>query len=118
MTYEQSLKNMVYPLELHHVFFNFSSNSDFKIIFYSSHESKNISELIKTKFRTKLPFGRIQTTPLGHEVLYYEDPLFRYKYDLTTQDVLINDQKKGVKNSVTAELSLEMNKLLFKLKNM
>lgn len=124
MTYKQSLenieklKNLVVPLDTHQVFFDFFDKSEFKIMFFKRIESTNIiSELMTTKFRAKLPIARIQINS-DHEMFYYEDDLIRYEYNLTTQEVIMNDQKKGFKNRSSAELVIEMNKLLFKLKNM
>lgn len=129
MTYEESytqslkninnLKNLVVPLETHEVFFDFSSKTEFKIIFFNRFEPTDImSDLILSKFRAELPIGLIQINDLDHEIFAYEDSLTRYKYNYTTQELIISDQKKGFKNQSSAELIVEMNKLLLRLKNM
>lgn len=124
MTYEQSfrniekLKNWVIPLDAHRVFFDFSNNSDFKIIFYKKTEPEKIRDLISTKFRSKLPSANIVFNELDHEIFHYEDKNIRYEYNLTTQEILMHDSKEPFRNYSPAQLAIEMNKLLLKLKNM
>lgn len=78
----------------------------------------NIESFIKIKFKAKQPFTHIRISENGHEILYYEDILIRYEYDLTTQEVLKNDCKKKRSNSDLFQLKLDKAKLLFRLKNM
>lgn len=125
MAYEQSLenievlKNLILPMQTHQVFFDFSNNSEFEMKFFNRIESANIiGKLMTTKFRSKLPLARIQYGPLEHEFFYYEDCNIRYEYNLTTQEILMHDSKEPFKKKSSAELVIEMNKLLIKLKNM
>ncbi len=125
MTYKQRLKNievlknLVLPTETHEVFFDFSDSSEFTMILFKTSESKDIiSDLMTTKFRLKLPLARIQYGPLEHEFFYYEDCSIRYEYNLTTHEILMHDSKEPFRNFSSAELTIEMNKLLLKLKNM
>lgn len=125
MTYEQSLRNieklkdLVIPLGTHHVFFDFSNNFEFILILFEYLKSKNIvSELMTTKFRSKLPLGGIIFNKLDHEIFYYEDKNIRYEYDMTTQEILMHDSKEPFRNYSPAQLVIEINKLLLKLKNM
>lgn len=125
MTYEQSfrniekLKDLVVPLDTHQIFFNFSNSSEFKMLFFKHSESKEvISELMTSKFRSELPLARIIFNKFDHEVLYYEDKFLRYKLNLTTQEILMHDSKEPFRNYSPAQLAIEMNKLLLKLKNM
>ena len=125
MAYEQSLenievlKNLILPVFTHQVFFNFANSSDFEMKFFNRIESDNIiGDIMTTKFRLKLPLARIQYGPLEHEFFYYEDCNIRYEYNLTTQEILMHDSKESFRNYSAAELTIEMNKLLLKLKNM
>ena len=124
MTYEQSLenveilKNLALPLDAYHIFFDFENNTEFKMLFFDGSESKDyISDLMRSKFKNKLPIARIQIH-LDHEMFYYEDCHIRYNFDFTTQEVTMNDSKISFRNSSPAEIAIEMNKLLLKLKNM
>ena len=106
-------------MQTHQVFFDFSNNSEFEMKFFNRIESANIiGKLMTTKFRSKLPLARIQYGPLEHEFFYYEDCNIRYEYNLTTQEILMHDSKEPFKKKSSAELVIEMNKLLIKLKNM
>ncbi len=125
MTYKQRLKNievlknLVLPTETHEVFFDFSDSSEFTMILFKTSVSKDIiSDLISIKFRAKLPLAGILFDKLDHEILYYEDYTLRYQYDLTTHEILMHDSKEHFRNFSSAELAIEMNKLLLKLKNM
>ena len=125
MAHEQSLKNietlknLVLPMETHQVFFDFSNSSEFKMTFFNRIESENIiSEIMTTKFRSKLPLARIVLNKLNHEMLYYEDKFIRYEFNLTTQEIFMHDSKEAFRSYSSAELVIEMNKLLLKLKNM
>lgn len=123
MTYEQSLKNiealknLVWPWDTEYVFFDFYNYTEFKIIFLNQAQSYRIEDFIKDKFSKELPFTHIRVTSAGHDVLYYEDIIIRYEYNLTTQQVLMNDFKIFKRRS-SAEVKLDMAKLFFKLKNM
>ena len=115
----EKIKNLILPLDAHQIFFDFSNNSEFKVLFFDNLDSENIlEELIRTKFQAELPLARIQYANLDFVFLSYEDPLTRYMYNLTTHQTIINDIKTGFKNQSTAQLVIEMNKLLLKLKNM
>ena len=126
MTYVESLQNiakltnLVVPIDLSdNVVFNFSSVSEFKILFYDHSEFRNIiTNLIQTGYRSGLPVANIVHDEAEQEILYYEDKIVRYSFNLTTQEILIHDHKIGLRSPSSAELALEMNKLLFKLKNL
>lgn len=125
MTYEQSLKNiealksLILPLETHQVFFDFLNCSEFEMIFFKRNESKDIiSDLMTSKFRAELPLARILFDKSDFEIFYYEDNMIRYELNLTTQELLLHNSKEKFRNYSPAELIIEMNKLLLKLKNM
>lgn len=125
MIYTQSLeniekiKNLILPLDAHQIFFDFPNNSEFKILFFDNLDSENIlEELIRTKFRARLPLAYIYYTNLDFVILDYEDPLTRFTYNFTTYETLVHDIKVGFKNKSSAQLAIEMQKLLLKLKNM
>lgn len=90
MTYEQSLKNIetlknrIRPWDIDYIFFDFQTETEFKVIF-----------LIRTSS--------------NQEVLYYEDVNIRYEYNLTMQKVLKNDFKH-FKRRCSAQLKLDMSK--------
>lgn len=126
MTYAQSLQNiakltnLVVPIDTStNIVFNFINISEFKIIFYDNSEFRNIiTNLIQTSYRSGLPVANIVHDETEQEILYYEDNIVRYSFNLTSEEILIHDHKIGLRPPSTAELALEMNKLLFKLKNM
>lgn len=123
MTYEQSLKNIellknhATPFNCEYLYYDFSSQTDFKLIFMTKNESGDFVDIIRIKFNANLPFAYICITEDSHEVLYYEDEFIHYEFDLTTQTALSNDYKK-TSNRCPAQMKLDMARLLIMLKNM
>lgn len=124
MTYQQSLKNietlknLILPLEGHQVFFDFSNQTDFKMLFFKNSESDEISKLFKIKYGSKMPAAHIMIDPQGFESFYYGDSFIQYEYNLTADKIEMHDSKEPFRNSTPAEIAIQFHKLLLKLKNM
>ncbi|MEK6628900.1 MAG: hypothetical protein AABY53_09760 [Bdellovibrionota bacterium] len=124
MTYEQSLKNietlksLVMPLDAHQIFFDFGNFTEFKIILLKNSESEDIDDIVRDKFRSKLPLAKILITKAGYEILYYQDAFISYRFDFATNETLMHDSKESFRKKSATELALAIDKLLAKLKNM
>lgn len=116
MSYQQSLKNieilknLILPLDGHQIFFDFSNETEFKVLPLKNSESEQITDLIRDKFRSELPQAKIYTNKLDHVILHYEDSLISYKFNFTSESVVINDQKIGFRKKSTVEHTIEINK--------
>lgn len=114
----ESLKNLVLPLEAHQVFFDFSNDTNFKMVLLTTSESKKLSELVRRKYISKIPTCFIFIDNQEHEIFYYEDKFIRYSFNLTINQILMHDCKQFFKNQTSAELANQINKLILRLKNM
>ena len=123
MTYEQSLenievlKNLVWPWNIDYIFFDFESETVFKIIFFDKKNSHKIEDYLPVKHRAKLPVAHIHENEQGQEELYYEDDTFRYRMNLVNQEIHMHDIL-GYFKHCPLQMKLEMAALARKLENM
>jgi len=123
MTYEHNLKNievlknLIRPWEVDYIFFDYNTGTEFEIIFFDKENSEKIDLLLPVKHNARLPFAHIHENKYGQDILYYKDYSFTYKYNLTT-DHIIMSSISGQFKSCPAQMKLEMAALARKLKNM
>lgn len=123
MIYEQSLKNieilknLVWPWNIDYIFFDFETETEFKIIFYDKKNSDEIEKYLPVKHRAQLPVAHVHENAQGQEELYYEDNFFRFHFNLATQEIHMHDILRQIRNC-PIQIKLEMAALERKLKNM
>lgn len=123
MTYEQSLKNinilknLVWPWDIEYIFFDFKTEANFEIIFFDKESSCKIEDYLPVKWNAKLPLGHIHENEYGQEILLYVDNLVTYKYNLTTDNIIML-YISGQFRSCPVQMKLEMAALARKLENM
>ncbi|MEK6628141.1 MAG: hypothetical protein AABY53_05905 [Bdellovibrionota bacterium] len=123
MTYKQSLKNieilknLLWPWDTDYIFFDFKTESEFKIIFFDKKNSNKIEKYLPIKHRAKLPVAHVHENEQGQEELYYEDNFFRFRFNLATEEIRMHDILGQFRNC-PIQIKLEMAALERKLKNM
>ncbi len=123
MTYAQSLKNievlknLVWPWGVEFVFFNFKTTTEFEIIFFDKQNSHRIEEYLIVKDHAKLPVAHIHENEQGQEILYYEDDIFRYRFNCVTEEIYMHDST-GYFKHCPLQMKLEIAALVRKLENM
>lgn len=128
MTYRQSLetieklKKIVWPYTNEWtIFFKFKNKTEFEIIFLDS--SKKSDDIIKEYLRTlpeEVPFAHMSTSePFAFDMpsLCYMDAHIMYEANIMTGDIRILDFMEP-SNQCSAQIKLDMLKLVRKLKNM
>lgn len=96
MTYEQSLKNIeilkniVWPFNTDkYIFFDFHSETEFKIVFINCHLILN--EKMVTNNAAKLPVANIHCAEFGQEILFYDDQNMNIDFNLTTNQLIYDE---------------------------
>lgn len=123
MIYKQSLKNievlknLISPWNIDYIFFDFKTASEYEIIFFDKENSHKIEEYLVTKHCTELPVAHIHENDQGQEVLYYEDDIFRYRFNFVTEEIYMHDST-GYFRHCPLQMKLEIGALVRKLENM
>lgn len=123
MTYEQSLKNievlknLVWPLGSAYIFFDFHTETEFKVIFFNKKAVPKLGARWAAKWRAKLPIAYIHKNQLDQEILHYADEAITYEYNLSMQNILLS-YVLGQLSPCRTQIKLEIAALVQKLKNM
>lgn len=125
MTYQQSLENIktlinfIRIYDKDSIFFDFSSESEFKIIFYDREtEFEKIRNLGAEKLANNLAAARIAIDENGHENFLYGDSNIDYECNLTTSEVINDETTDDYIQQCPAQIKLQVAQLLAKLKQM
>lgn len=123
MTYEQSLrniaalKNLVWPWQTDYIFFDFETETEFKVIFLDKENSDKIEDYLSVKWNARLPVAHIHENEQGQEELYYADESLSYQINLVTQEIRLHDVLGSLQHC-PLQMKLEVAALARKLENM
>lgn len=125
MTYQQSLENIKTLMNLirifdqDSIFFKFSNDSEFTILFYDEKtELHQIQNLSMKNQRENLPVATISLEKHEHEHFFYFDVNISYEFDLTASKVILNNSNQKFLPQHPAQIKLQMAKLLAQLKKL
>lgn len=125
MTYQQSLENiktlmnLICAFDQNGIFFDFSNEIEFKILFFDEKtELGKIREIVALKLRSNIPIAYISLEENGHEHFEYYDQHVDYKFNLTTSKIIHDDSNHDFIDQCPAQIKLQVAQLLAKLKQM
>lgn len=83
----QKLLNFIRPYNCEHIFFDFTSETEFRLVFYTQADWGIISEHMRDKDLTGLPYGRMRISKNEPDELYYFDKTADWDYNLTANSL-------------------------------
>lgn len=124
MTYQQSLeniavlKNFIRIYDKDCIFFDYQSQTEFKILFFNQDSDvKKIEQMMFLKMNENMPVAHI-TFNGEIERLYYNDTNIHYEINSITSEVICNDSNHDFIKQHSEQIKLQMAQLLTKLKQM
>jgi hypothetical protein len=118
MTYQQSLKlchellNFVSPYKCEMIIFDFSSHTDFKLMYLDDVDYDLTRRLCIEKDRLNLPCATISFSPeLGEATLGYADPKTQLEFCVSNRELIDFYCEEGQRSPNSVELRLEMARL-------
>lgn len=125
MTYQQSLENIkatinfVRIYDKDEIFFDFSNETDFKIIFYDREtELEKIQKLAGERLNNNLAAVMIMLRDDEQEYFLYSDANLDYEYNLTTSELVYDNSNDDYIKQSAAQIKLQVAQLIAKLKQM
>lgn len=125
MTYQQSLENIkatinfVRIYDKDEIFFDFSNETDFKIIFYDREtELEKIQKLAGERLNNNLAAVMIMLRYDEQEYFLYSDANLDYEYNLTTSELVYDNSNDDYIKQSAAQIKLQVAQLIAKLKQM